>query len=168
MPPLRLLPRPGRLPRRAWLAALLLLAPGRLAAAPEAEREARQRAETEALLRRAAAYMDQVGTERALAAFNDPQGAFVEGERYVFCNGIDGTVLAHGFNPALLGRNLASLRDARGQPFAAALIRLAVTQGEGWMRYEWLNPATRRNEVKDTFVMRLREDIVCGTGHYGG
>ncbi|ONG53187.1 hypothetical protein BKE38_13135 [Pseudoroseomonas deserti] len=111
-------------------------------------------------------YIDQVGPEQAFAAFNDPQGRFIVGERYVFCNRINGTVLAHGFNPALLGRNLASLRDARGKPFAAALIRIAVTEGQGWLSYEWFNPATRQTEVKDTLIIRVREDIVCGAGHY--
>ncbi|WP_159999293.1 cache domain-containing protein, partial [Roseomonas sp. 18066] len=166
-------PHPRPLPRRCCL-----LLPGLLPAAlamgsapaalAQEEGILRKRAETESFLRQAAAYLEQVGIEQALAAFNAPQGRFVAGERYVFCYRLDGTVLAHGGNPALLGRNLGALRDARGKPFAATLIRIAVTQGEGWLTYDWINPVSRQTEIKDTFIMRLREDLICSAGHYRG
>jgi hypothetical protein len=148
--------------------ALLASRPATAAAPPDAADPAAEAARrvTEGFLRNAAAYLESVGPEQALAVFTDPVGPFVAGERYVFCYRLDGTVVAHGGNPGLVGRSLGALRDARGRPFAAALIRIALTQREGWLSYDWVNPLSRRTEVKDTFSMRLRDDLICSAGHY--
>lgn len=150
-----------RLLPAALLSAGLLLRSG----GPRADEHDRK-AETETFVRAAAAHLEAVGIRQALADFDNPRGGFVRGERYVFCSGLDGRVLAHGGNPALVGRNLSTIRDADGLPFAAELTRVAITQGEGWVTYRWLNPLTRRTAVKETFVLRLREDLVCSAGHY--
>src|SRR5215472_3131298 len=60
--------------------------------------------QAKALVQRAAEYLKREGKDKALAAFNDPKGEFVDGDLYlVVLDAVDGklTMLAHGANKAL-------------------------------------------------------------------
>ncbi|MBN0989430.1 methyl-accepting chemotaxis protein [Amphritea pacifica] len=122
------------------------------------------KADAEALVHRAHDYAREHGRDKAIAAFNDHEGDFVKGELYVLVQDFNGTMLAHGGNPALIGKNLAEARDASGQPLCPPLVAIAREQGQGWYSYAYLNPHTGKDEPKHTFVRRFGEDcyIACG------
>ena len=63
---------------------------------------------------RAAAYIEQVGDEKAFADFTRSDGGFVDGELYVFCYDQKGVNMAHGGNPSFVGRNLLHIKDPDG------------------------------------------------------
>ena len=70
-----------------------------------------------AFVKRAADYARENGNEKALSAFNDPNGPFVIGNVYIFATGYDGTVLAEPFNPGAVGTNILDRTDSFGAPY---------------------------------------------------
>jgi hypothetical protein len=70
--------------------------------------------EATALSERAAAYIVQVGEQRAVADFTRADGGFVEGQLYVFCYDHEGVNKAHGANPLFVGKNLLHIKDPDG------------------------------------------------------
>jgi cytochrome c len=123
-------------------------------------------AEAKALLERAAAHIQAVGPARAFADITSPDGGFVDGELYVFCTTPDGTMLAQGGNPKLVGKNLMAIRDPEGTRTTAGIIRVGQTQGQGWLEYLWPNPSTGRVQRKATYVLRIDERTICASGYF--
>ncbi len=122
--------------------------------------------EAQALAERAIAFAQEFGHERAFAAFGRPDGGFVKGELYIFCLDADGTVVAHGGNPAIVGRNLREVRDPDGRYPNIEANRMGLDHGSGWVRYRWPNPLSKRIELKSVYVMKLDAHTVCGSGFY--
>jgi signal transduction histidine kinase len=130
--------------------------------------EARTAEEVKALVERAVAHIHEVGRERAFVDFSRPDGGFVDGELYIFCQDASGVVVAHGGNPQLVGRNMADVRGPDGKLANVEINRLGLTQGSGWLEFRWPNPATKRIELKAAYVMKVDDHTVCGSGYYEG
>jgi len=123
--------------------------------------------EAEALVRKAAAYIEANGNEKAFAEFNDPKGKFTDRDLYIFVVDFNGLTIAHGGNSKLVGREMNELKDADGKFFIKEFIELAKTKGSGWVGYKWENPATKKIEQKATYIQRQRqEDCFLGCGIY--
>jgi cytochrome c len=122
--------------------------------------------EVQALVERAAEHIKSVGQQQAFADITRPDGGFIEGDLYVFCNSADGTVLANGGNPKLIGKSLAAVSDAEGRKPVFDGVRLALTQGQGWLEYLWPNPLAGHVQHKMTYVLRIDDRTVCGSGYY--
>ncbi len=122
--------------------------------------------EITALVERAAAHIRSVGPVQAYADITRPDGGFVDGDLYVFCNSADGIVLANGGNPKIVGKNFASVRDAEGRQPILDGVRLGLTQGQGWLEYLWPNMKSGRVQRKMTYVLRIDDRTVCGSGYY--
>src|SRR3546814_151173 len=104
------------------MAALLISAttlPGVAATAEEAK----------AFAENAVAHIKAVGKEQAFADFSRKDGGFVDGELYMFCYEKDGTNVAHGGNPAFVGKNLLDVKDPDGVQVNAEIIKLGMSQG---------------------------------------
>ena len=56
-----------------------------------------------ATVKEAVAYARQNGKEKAIAAFNDPNGTFARNGIYIFAEDYDGTALAEPFEHELVG-----------------------------------------------------------------
>ncbi|HET6306053.1 MAG TPA: cache domain-containing protein [Rhodopila sp.] len=123
---------------------------------------------TQALVDRAVAHIHDVGREQAFADFDRPDGGFVDGELYIFCLDAGGVVVANGASPTVIGHNLIDVRGPDGRLAVAEVIRLGLSQGGGWLEYRWPNPATRRIELKDAYVLKVDDRTVCGSGFYKG
>ena len=128
----------------------------------------RTAAEAQAFAEKAIAHVHDVGREQAFADFSRPGGAYHDGELYVFCFAADGTTLAHGGNPALVGKNLAGVRNPDGKLGNAEIIRTGLEQGTGWVEVRWQNPTSRKIEAKSVYVIRLDANSVCASGYYKG
>ncbi|HUN42062.1 MAG TPA: cache domain-containing protein [Acetobacteraceae bacterium] len=122
--------------------------------------------EVQALVERAADYIREHGQQQAFADFNRPDGGFVDGELYIFCNDISGVQLANGGNPKMVGKNLSGLRDFEGRLTTADINRIGQTVGHGWYEYLWPNPAKGRIERKTTYVLRIDDRTVCASGYF--
>ena len=126
---------------------------------------ASQKDDAKALVKRAAAYMKENGKERAFAEISNPQGKFVKGEQYVFVFDPKGTMLAHGANAKLIGKNLYDLKDPDGVYFTRDILNVAK-KGGGWTpKYKFTNPASKKIETKITYAEPVG-DLIVGCGIY--
>ena len=91
------------------LAALLPLGATTTAADDEPTRE-----QVRAFVQKAVEFARTNGKDAALAAFTAPDSEFHDGQLYVFAYTFGGTVLAHGGDPSLVGRNLMDMTDPNG------------------------------------------------------
>ena len=123
------------------------------------------RAQVVDFVERALAYADANGKEKALRAFNDPQGGFRQGELYVFAKDVDGTELANGGDPSLVGTNLKQSSDPHYRR-VFDLLYAAAMQGAGWTAYTWRNPETGEDQAKRTYVVKAGDDWFLGAGMY--
>lgn len=105
--------------------------------------------------------------EKAYAAINDKNDKdFHNKDLYVFVSKIsDGTLVAHGANMGLIGKDLSALKDVDGKLFLAEMTKLANEKGSGWVDYKWTNPVTKKIEQKSSYVER-GGDIYVGVGIY--
>jgi cytochrome c len=84
---------------------------------------------------------------------------------YPFVYTLDGTdCVAHGANPALVGKNLINLKDTNGKYIIRDLSAMAK-KGGGWVDYTWPNPVTKLIDQKSSYVERMGRYFV-GVGVY--
>jgi hypothetical protein len=107
--------------------------------------------EAKAILERAIAAL-KADEAKALAAFNDPKGGFVDRDLYVFCFDKDGTMTASGANPSRVGTDARTLKGPDGRAVGAEMVALAARGGES-MQY------------KITFLKSVGGQT-CGVGAY--
>ncbi len=120
----------------------------------------------QALVKKAVAYYKEVGREKALAAFSDPKGKFVDGEDYLSVYNMEATTVAHGTNSALIGKNWIGLKDANGKLFMKAFVDAANKPGaSGWIDYAWTNPVTKKVAPKEAYFIRV-DDLIIAAGYY--
>ncbi len=104
--------------------------------------------EAKAMVKKAVAYMKEVGKDKALAEFNNPKGKFIYKDLYVWATGLDGTNLSHPYTPALIGKNMYNLKDADGKLFVQDRIAQVKAKGSGTIEYRWTNQNTKKIEQK--------------------
>ena len=81
-----------------------------------------------------------------------PDGKFVKGEMYVFAHDLTAVMMAHPMNSKRVGKNLLNEADSKGKLFRKEIIELAITRGSGLVDYTYLNPATKQQEPKTTYI----------------
>lgn len=122
-------------------------------------------AEAKVLLKKAIAFYKTNGQEKALAAFNDRPGQFVDQELYIFALDINGRILAHGTKPEWIGKNMTGIRDAHEKNFIREIVTVAKTTGTGNVQYRWENPRTLAVEQKSSYVENVN-GVILGCGYH--
>lgn len=124
-------------------------------------------AEAQALVKKAVAFMKEVGKEKAIAEFNNPKGKFIQKDLYVWVTAMDGTNLSHPYTPALIGKNMMNLKDADGKLFVKERIEIAKAKGKGSIEYRWTNQQTKKVEKKEAyFEVVPGTDLFINCGYY--
>jgi cytochrome c len=136
------------------------------AAAQDVAQELATPEEAEGLFGDAMAYVEANGLEAAFAAFNDPEGLFVDRDLYVFCLDYDGQWYAMGANPNLVGRTAMNLEDREGRRLVPGMIEVAETGERGIYEYSWPNPLTNQIVTKSSFIQKVGDNFFCGMGYY--
>ncbi len=122
-------------------------------------------AEAESLAKKAVAFLKANGPEAAAAEFTNGK-SFKDRDLYVVYEKFDGTMLANGGNPKLVGKNLAEFKDADGKLFNKMIVETAKTKGKGWSEsYKFMNPMTQKIGEKIMYVERV-DDAWIGVGVY--
>jgi polar amino acid transport system substrate-binding protein len=104
--------------------------------------------------------------EVALKTFNDKNGKFVEGNRYIFAYGYDGRNLALPYQPELIGTNRFDTQDPNGVYFVQQAIDTAKI-GNGFFYY--IYPDSSRNmtqALKLSYVVNVDDTWFLGSGIY--
>ena len=113
------------------------------------------------LVKHAAAYVKYQGKAKALAEISKPRGMFDKGELYVFAYDLQGVMVAHPKNPALIGKDLLAVPDSDGKLFRKEIVEKAKAKGSGWVDYRYLNPETNELEHKTTYLLKVDDIILC-------
>jgi len=121
--------------------------------------------EAMALLDKAVAYYKANGQAKAFAAFNDPKGQFVNKDLYIFALDMNGKILSHGANAALIGKDMMGAKDADGKLFMKEMVEVGKTKGKGSIDYKWENPKTKKVEQKSSYVQKV-DNVILGCGYY--
>lgn len=119
-------------------------------------------AEAQALLDKAAKAMTD-GEAKALAAFNDLKGGFVDRDLYVFCFDGAGKITAHR-DAKMVGVDATTLKDPDGKEIGKAMME-AAKKGGGSVEYRWMNPVSQKVEPKVSFIKKAGSQS-CGVGAY--
>lgn len=142
--------------KKIAIAVLMIIAASALGAADE-------KAKAVKMVKDAVKMHKASGRDAALKAVSD--GKFKEGEIYVFCYDLSGTIVAHPANKALIGKNMINVPDTDGKMFRKEIVDVAKSKGSGWVDYKYKNPSTGKIEQKTTYV-ELSGDIVFCCGIY--
>lgn len=141
----------------------MLLAGGVAAVAAEPEPEHGTRDQAVAMVKRVEAMFHKDGADATFKAVT--ARTFNDRDLYPFIYTLDGTdVVAHGANPAMVGKNLIDLKDQDGK-FLIRELSQTAKNGSGWVDYKWPNPISKLIEAKSSYVERMG-DYFVGVGVY--
>jgi hypothetical protein len=118
--------------------------------------------EAEAMVKKGVAAIKADGAEKTYAEFNKKGGKFTDRDLYLVVYGLDGTVLSHGANNKMIGKNLLDFKDIDGKAFIKERVELAKAKPSFWQEYKFTNPENKKIEPKVMYCERLNETVVCG------
>ena len=122
--------------------------------------------EAVAMVKRVQAKFKAEGAETTFKAVSDKSvPEFHDRDLYPFIYDMNGLNVAHGARPALIGKNLITLKDQDGKFLVRDMRDLAKAQGSGWYDYKWPNPLNNKIEDKASYVERMG-DFWVGVGVY--
>ncbi|GAB7016070.1 hypothetical protein JCM10550A_14380 [Methanogenium cariaci] len=114
----------------------------------------------------AAAFAQQNEKSVVLATFNDPEGDFIDGECYIFAYDMNGTTLAHPYQPGVVGEDRTALKDANGLEIHPGCRDIAA-RGGGYLYFTFPNPSENyRNELKLVAIRPVDDTWYVGSGIY--
>jgi len=120
--------------------------------------------EAVALVKKGVALVKKDGRDKALEAFNNPKGSFVDRDLYIFVIDMQGTTIANGINEKLIGKNVLNMTDSDGNHFIKKMIEIGARKGKGFVEYKWSNPVDQSLELKKTYVERVNDMLIsCGS-----
>lgn len=123
--------------------------------------------QAKALVNKGLAHIKAVGVDKAGEDFTSKDGKWQDKDLYIFVQKMDGTMVAHGGNKALVGKNHWELKDANGKLFVREMIDVAKNKGAGWVDYMWTSPVSKKLEAKSSYVVRIPDyDGYIGVGIY--
>jgi hypothetical protein len=143
-----------------WLGAGIYL-PGQ---APIFSKEGRE--DLIAFVKKARGFALNNSKDVALKAFNDRNGEFVRGNRYIFAYDFEGNTLALPFESELVGSNRLELRDPNDAYSVQAVLDLA-NRGSGFVYAISRDPAENMtSKLKLYYVMKVDDEWFLGSGIY--
>ena len=122
--------------------------------------------EAKMMVENAINYTQEVDLENALLDFRKKEGRFHFKDLYIFVLDMDGNVLSHGGEEALIGKNMIDLKDSAGKYFIKKFIKLMEESNDGWTEYYWRNYETQKVEMNLTYLKKFNENIFFGCGAY--
>jgi len=121
--------------------------------------------EARGLVRKGIAYLKAHGLRAALAALNNPQGAFIDRDLYISVYDPQGRLAAHGWDRNLVGKAVMDLQDPNGRYFIREIFQAAAAKGRGWVEYAYAHPITRAVSPKKVFFQKAG-DYILAAGAY--
>jgi signal transduction histidine kinase len=119
-------------------------------------------ADATSMVKKGVAFIKANGKDKGYAEISNKAGQFKYQDLYLVVYGLDGTVLAHGANEKMIGKNLIELKDVDGKAFVRERVELAKAKPSFWQDYKFTNPETKKIEPKAMYCERLDETVVCG------
>jgi len=133
-----------------------------LSTATHAAAEHASKEEATAMVKKATAFFKANGDAKTYAAIMEKPGSFHDRDLYLVAYGMDGTVLAHGNNDKMVGKNLIELKDVDGKAWVKERVDMAQKQESFWQDYKMTDPLTKKIEPKQSYCERSDKVIICG------
>ena len=121
--------------------------------------------EAVALVKKAIAFIQANGADKAYAEISNPKGQFVDRDLYIVIYDMNGKCLAHGANAKMIGRDLMDNKDVDGKEFVKERVEMMKKQPSGWQDYKFRNPTSNQVEPKSMYIERVN-DVIVGCGIY--
>ena len=119
-----------------------------------------------AMVERGVALVKAKGKDEMIKKINAKDAEYVQGELYIDMRDLKtGIVLAHPYNPSIVGKDLTDVPDANGKKYRREIIDVAAAKGKGWVDYQYKNPTSGKIEPKTTYIQRV-DDVVLEAGIY--
>jgi cytochrome c len=118
-----------------------------------------------AMVKKASEFIKVNGRDKGLAEFNRADGKFTTGDLYIFVIDQQGTMLAHGTLPRIVGKAVLEMKDADNHYLFKDMLAATSSKTNAWVHYKWPNPGTKAIEAKSTYLERVG-DLVIGCGIY--
>ncbi|MBE0532438.1 MAG: cache domain-containing protein [Rhodospirillales bacterium] len=125
-----------------------------------------KKADAVALMDKAIAHFTKVGADQAYKDFSDPKSGFIQGEIYVVVQDMPGNMVHHATNPKLNGKNILGLKDADGREFNKDMVAILQKANDGWVKYKWSNPETKKIGQKESYIKKVNNDLYFIVGYY--
>jgi hypothetical protein len=119
-------------------------------------------ADAQAMVKKGVEFIKAHGNQAGYAEIDKRPGPFVDRDLYLVVYKLDGTVLAHGANPKMVGKNLIDMKDIDGKAFVRERVELGKSKPSFWQDYKFTNPVTKKVEPKQMYCERLDDTVVCG------
>lgn len=119
-------------------------------------------AEATAMVKKGVAFIHAHGAQAGYAEIGKKPGPFVDRDLYLVVYKLDGTVLAHGANAKMVGKNLIDMKDMDGKAFVRERVEMAKSSPSFWQDYKFTNPVSKKVEPKQMYCERLDDTVVCG------
>ncbi len=115
----------------------------------------------------AEAFIREKGAEYALKVFSTRNSPFIDKELYIFVLSTENVMLAHPFNPGLIGKNLSDYKDSNGKFIFQEFKKVVTGKGEGWVDYNWPKPGEQGEFPKSAYVKKVHgKDMYIGASYY--
>jgi cytochrome c len=114
------------------------------------------------MVKKGVAFIKANGKDKGYAEISNKTGQFKVQDLYLVVYGLDGTVMAHGANEKMIGKNLIELKDVDGKAFVRERVEMGKAKASFWQDYKFTNPETKKIEPKAMYCERLDETVVCG------
>jgi cytochrome c len=127
-----------------------------------------QAKQIEALVEKAAALVNSKG-KAAFADFRKSGSEWMSGNTYLFAYDLKGNVLLNAAFPEREGTNVTGGKDVTGKPFQDEIVKVAQSQGSGWVDYMFPKPGQTKPSRKWTYVKAVNIDGtpgLIGAGFY--
>lgn len=113
------------------------------------------RDEAKALAVAAASHVASVGSTQAFKDFSSDT-KWRPKDMFVFAQDMNATMLFHGANEKLIGKNFTEIRDSSGKEFNKEMIATAK-KGSGWVDYQWAHPVSKKVEDKSAYIVKTEK-----------
>ena len=123
--------------------------------------------EAKGLVKKAIAFYKANGKDKTMAALNDPKGAFIDRDLYVFVHDDKGIYFAIAPKPNFIGKDLSGVKDANGKLIVKEQLDVLKTANDMWQEYDWQNPVSGKIEHKKTYCEK-QENLHFCSGAYAG
>ena len=145
---------------------MLLLVSLSVLVSPAGAAEFGTQEEAVAMVKRVQAKFKVDGAEATFKAVSDKSVAeFHDRDLYPFIYDMSGVNVAHGARPALIGKNLITLKDQDGKFLVRDMRDIAKTQGQRLVRLQMAEPAEQQDRGQDQ-LCRAMGDYWVGVGVY--
>lgn len=117
--------------------------------------------DAESMVTKAINHIKSSGAQTAYGDFTAKKSDYIDKDLYVVVYDLTGTVLAHGQNPKMVGKNLIDLKDVDGKAFVKERVELAKSKGKFWQDYKFTDPVTKKVLPKSMYCEKVSDTAVC-------